>query len=1723
MATPREHIEEIRMKKFSIGGELNPLSEDLHHAVEHLSAELYSKDVHFLMELIQNAEDNQYLEGVNPSLEFVITSRDVTGTGAPATLLVFNNEKGFSPTNVESICGIGRSTKKGNRNQGYIGEKGIGFKSVFLITAQPYIFSNGYQIRFNEEPCMHCDLGYIVPEWVEESPTLSDITEIYGSGSALPTTTLILPLKPDKVKPVKQQLSSMHPEVLLFLAKIKRLSVREDNEDPRLNTVTAISISSKTDFVTRKNIDADSYTLHLSAEENGNELETECSYYMWKQKFPVKQECRDEKRMEVDEWVITLAFPYGERLNRGTSSPGVYAFLPTEMFTNLPFIIQADFLLASSRENILWDKKWNQGILHCVPSAFINAFLSLVKTIEDAPVSSLPPFFRFLPVQDSRYDELNVVRDSIKAQLVEKDIVPCEPHKEQKFFHKPCEVGRLLPDFWNILIEAREVGVSLPNLSSHGKYVLCHSFDQEEYDHILSFLGVEPVDDEWYAKCIQSSNLVVGVSEDVYLELLLFIADNWWPKFLCTNIKNIPLIKYVDLDEDVSLCSLSSMQTGKKNVCLSRHSCHVSWLIDWNREFISAASLLFMPKGTQEAIQSCSNKDKLVKWLAEEMKVAAVNVHEYAVCLYKSHGIERKPAIAYAHFLYHSFCKNYISDLEIVDLCGKMPLVDNYGDVIRQRRGVIVPANESKWAGFTDSNLWKEDGFVQLGEDYMNPGRFAGQITEQKQLLEFLKDHAGASDVPYISAPNACLPAVSATLSIQKVFLLLDWIRHLRYQRVHIPEKFLKCIKEGSWLKVTLKGFSVSRPPSESFVLAPSWGNILQNGSVFVDIPLVNKNYYGERIDGYKEELKTIGVMFEFGEACEFIGKHLMSLAASSTLNRGNVLSILHFIKLLRDKCLPPDDFIRSIRKGQWLKTKSHGYRSPDGSVLFDQEWIIASKISDIPFIDREVYGEEILDFKTELELLGVVVSFNKYYQLVVDHLKSPSCLTSLAPEAVLLMLQIMHISNSSNKIVEALRGNKCLKTNNGYKSPSECLLFHPEWGCLLQVFSGVPLIDHNLYGDIIFSFSDELRRIGVVVDFEEAAKVFAHHFRQASITKENVESLLSCYRKLERTPFKFPADLKSCICKEKWLRTRLGDYRSPRECILFCSDWESLSPICRLPFIDDSDTCYGKNIHEYKQELKSLGVVVEFKDGVKFVPSCLYLPKNPRSISRENALALLDCIHILLEEKDNSFPDVFPQKVSQAWLKTDDGYRPPSRCLLFDSKFGEYLTQTDGPFIDEEFYGSEITKYREELSAIKVIVEVDKGCPLIASQLALHDELSTFVRVYSYLSEFKWEPNSKADKSIWIPMGNQNGQCVNPEECVLYDKDELFGLQLTVLEKYFEHNLLGFFSSAYKVKSRPSIDDYCKLWKVWESSETGLSHDQCCKFWGNVVSKNRNLKTEKALPEASVKVPENKSKTEKALSEALVKVPVTSGSDEIFLLNKCDVFLPDDLQLKDLFEKSSTHPLFVWYPQPSLPDLPRTTLLEMYRKIGVRAISESVQKEELSVENGVDEQVIPTEKLIGKVLLRLILGFLACPPIEMEAGTRRKAVQGLLSLTVVETTEPITVNYNLPLSSRETLNVRASRKIRWDREMSKFFTQKIDRSGGHKSIVEFATYFSQVISDGVLWEHTDHIPALSELIKLAFVLEFNEEAVDFLMKSKNLQIFIEDEEFLNSTFPSST
>ncbi|KAL9830366.1 hypothetical protein AtNW77_Chr3g0188701 [Arabidopsis thaliana] len=157
----------------------------------------------------------------------------------------------------------------------------------------------------------NCNLGYIVPEWVEKRPSLVDIQKINGFGSAIPTTTIIMPLKSDKVKPVKEQLSNVHPEI---------------HYQDKVSIVNSHGIVSETNLVSRKSIDAES------------------------QKLTVKNENRVGRRGEVEELLTTLVFLLGDRLALGDSfPPSIYAFLPTEMVTNFPFIIQGDFILASSR------------------------------------------------------------------------------------------------------------------------------------------------------------------------------------------------------------------------------------------------------------------------------------------------------------------------------------------------------------------------------------------------------------------------------------------------------------------------------------------------------------------------------------------------------------------------------------------------------------------------------------------------------------------------------------------------------------------------------------------------------------------------------------------------------------------------------------------------------------------------------------------------------------------------------------------------------------------------------------------------------------------------------------------------------------------------------------------------------------------------------------------------------------------------------------------------------------------------------------------------------------------------------------------------------------------------------------------------------------------------------------------------------------------------------
>lgn len=158
---------------------------------------------------------------------------------------------------------------------------GIGFKSVFLVSSQPHIFSNGYRVKFGEEPNPDCGIGYIVPEWVGvgEKPSSSDSHNVYGRHKNLPTTTIVLPLKPEEA--VKAQLSELHPELLLFLSKLKRLHVSKNGFDREKDEhVSVVSISNETDHVEWSDKEADSRVIRLSVKEKMCGSEETCNYFV---------------------------------------------------------------------------------------------------------------------------------------------------------------------------------------------------------------------------------------------------------------------------------------------------------------------------------------------------------------------------------------------------------------------------------------------------------------------------------------------------------------------------------------------------------------------------------------------------------------------------------------------------------------------------------------------------------------------------------------------------------------------------------------------------------------------------------------------------------------------------------------------------------------------------------------------------------------------------------------------------------------------------------------------------------------------------------------------------------------------------------------------------------------------------------------------------------------------------------------------------------------------------------------------------------------------------------------------------------------------------------------------------------------------------------------------------------------------------------------------------
>ncbi|MCC7134709.1 MAG: DUF3883 domain-containing protein [Gemmatimonadales bacterium] len=391
VSSPREVIDRIRTEDYLLDIEqesdrvrrgAKSLHKKLNSALDLLSKDLYSKKSHFILELIQNADDNEYVKGTVPQLTFKL---------APGRLVLLNNEIGFSERNVQALCSVGDSSKA--KKSGYIGEKGIGFKSVFTVSNAPEIHSNGFHFRFDRRDEANL-LGYVVPEWCEPPE------------EAKPETTAIVLPAAQGYEFSKETLEDLDARLLLFLSKLREIELLHGDE--------------RTTFRRRDRKGLSVLTTEIARPGAEPKID-ECRFVRVSVDFSMEK-VPDEKRPEISTSSVVLAFPVDAS---GAADPQpasqVFAFLPIRQ-VGFKFSIQADFILSSSREDILTDRAWNKLLREGIAVAFKVAVATFRAS--DALAFS---YLKYLPGEGEISDPFfRSLTDSIVAQLAQTECLPSE-------------------------------------------------------------------------------------------------------------------------------------------------------------------------------------------------------------------------------------------------------------------------------------------------------------------------------------------------------------------------------------------------------------------------------------------------------------------------------------------------------------------------------------------------------------------------------------------------------------------------------------------------------------------------------------------------------------------------------------------------------------------------------------------------------------------------------------------------------------------------------------------------------------------------------------------------------------------------------------------------------------------------------------------------------------------------------------------------------------------------------------------------------------------------------------------------------------------------------------------------------------------------------------------------------------------------------------------------
>lgn len=296
---------------------------------------LYSNNLRFIFELIQNVDDCEYLNPEDCSLKmrFDFNRDEITLT---------YNEVGFTPFNVFAITGIAEAAKNISEGKTEIGEKGIGFKSVFGVADHVRIRSGWFCFGLFKN-----NFTIPIPE--------------YDSEECCPGTEMVLSV-PGKAQVIYNQIKNQYcnskalfgRNPLLFLNKLTSLRLYFDQWDNMEFKVSRTQLVEEQSITREDNVRI-SVCLNDRKKDKPIVEQITCSRYTYPVTFSYTAcQSRYGENTKIGSkggkhMLLQAVIPNPENVNKAGEG-GLYSFLPTQLRFSAPIVCHAPFKLDASRE-----------------------------------------------------------------------------------------------------------------------------------------------------------------------------------------------------------------------------------------------------------------------------------------------------------------------------------------------------------------------------------------------------------------------------------------------------------------------------------------------------------------------------------------------------------------------------------------------------------------------------------------------------------------------------------------------------------------------------------------------------------------------------------------------------------------------------------------------------------------------------------------------------------------------------------------------------------------------------------------------------------------------------------------------------------------------------------------------------------------------------------------------------------------------------------------------------------------------------------------------------------------------------------------------------------------------------------------------------------------------------------------------------------------------------